>query len=60
MPKKSLMPAKDPYFMSTEELQDHKKFMEEVRTAEPARSCEMIRAWTMLNIEATMTDVQKN
>jgi hypothetical protein len=45
---------------SEEELNAHEAFMEEVRTADPKQSCEMIRAWLKLNIEASMCPVWNN
>ncbi len=50
----------DLQYMSIEEIEAHDKFLEEVRQAEPVRSCDMIRAWMRLNIEASMTPVWKN
>jgi hypothetical protein len=54
------MSKEDPYYMSLEEVEAHEKFMEEVRQADPKESCDMIRAWMKLNIEASMTPVWKN
>jgi hypothetical protein len=45
---------------SEEELKLHEAFMEEVRTADPKQSCEMIRAWMKLNIESSMAKVWNN
>jgi hypothetical protein len=50
----------DDNYMSIEDLEAHEKFMEEVRTAEPTRSCDMVRAWMKLNIQSVFTDVWKN
>ncbi len=47
-------------YMSLEEIQAHDKFLEEIRECEPMRSCEKVRAWMKLNIEASMTPVWKN
>jgi hypothetical protein len=46
--------------ISEEELKAHEAFMEEVRTADLKQSCEMIRAWLKLNIEASTTPVWNN
>ena len=46
--------------ISEEELKAHEAFMEEVRTADPKQSCDMIRAWMKLNIEASLTPVWNN
>ncbi len=50
----------DPNYISKEDLEAHEKFMEEVREAEPEKSCEMVRAWMKLNIESSITPVWKN
>jgi len=42
------------------QLEQHAKFLEEIRTAEPKQSCDMVRAWMKLNIEASMTPVWNN
>jgi hypothetical protein len=47
-------------YISPEELKAHEAFMEEVRTADSKQSCDMIRAWFKLNIEASMTPVWNN
>lgn len=47
-------------FLTEEEFQAHKKLLEEIREAEPMRSCDMVRAWMKLNIEASMTPVENN
>jgi|688.fasta_scaffold1116045_2 hypothetical protein len=46
--------------ISEEELKAHEAFMEEVRAAAPKQSCDMIRAWLKLNIEASMCPVWNN
>ena len=50
----------DLQYMSIEEIEAHDKFLEEIRQAEPKESCEMVRAWMKLNIEASMTPVWNN
>lgn len=47
-------------FLTEEEFQAHKKLLEEIREAEPMKSCDMVRAWMKLNIEASMTPVENN
>ena len=42
------------------QLEAHAKFLEEIRTEEPTRSCDMVRAWMKLNIEASMCPVWNN
>jgi hypothetical protein len=42
------------------QLEAHAKFLEEIRTEEPVRSCDMVRAWMKLNIEASMCPVWNN
>jgi hypothetical protein len=34
------------------QLEAHAQFLEEIRTEAPVRSCDMVRAWMKLNIEA--------
>jgi hypothetical protein len=45
---------------SEEELNAHEAFMDELGAEEPARSCDMVRAWMKLNIEAALTPVWNN
>ena len=46
--------------LTSEEFEAHKKLMEDVRRAEPKQSCEMIRAWIKLNVEASVIPVWNN
>jgi hypothetical protein len=46
--------------MSDQELKAHESFMEKIRTEEPVRSTDMVRAWMKLNIEASMCPVWNN
>jgi hypothetical protein len=48
------------FYITPEELEEHAKFLEQVRQTEPKESCEMIRAWMKLNIESSMTPVWNN
>ncbi len=54
------MSDSDDNYMSIEDLEAHEKFMEEIRQAEPTRSCDMVRAWMKLNIQSAFTDISKN
>ena len=47
-------------YISEEELKAHEAFMEKIRAEEPVRSCDMVRAWMKLNIEASMCPVWNN
>ena len=42
------------------QLDQHAQFLEEIRAEEPVRSCDMVRAWMKLNIEASMIPVWNN
>ena len=42
------------------QLEQHIKFLEEVRQAKDKKSCDMIRAWMKINIESSMTKVGNN
>jgi hypothetical protein len=42
------------------QLEAHAEFLEEIRTKEPTRSSDMVRAWMKLNIEASMIPVWDN
>jgi hypothetical protein len=46
--------------ISDEDLKLHEAFMEEIRAAEPTRSCDMVRAWMKLNIESSLVKVTNN
>jgi hypothetical protein len=47
-------------YITPEELQAHEAFMEEIRAADPKRSCDMVRAWMKLNIESVMSPIKNN
>jgi len=40
--------------------QAHEEFFERIRTEEPTRSCDMVRAWMKLNIESSLVKVTNN
>jgi hypothetical protein len=46
--------------LSGQELKAYEAFMEKIRTEEPKQSCDMVRAWMKLNIEASMCPVWNN
>ena len=43
-----------------DEVSMHTDFLADVRAEEPERSCDKIRAWMKLNIEASMCPVWNN
>jgi hypothetical protein len=46
--------------LSGQELKANEAFMEKIRTEEPNRSCDKVRAWMKLNIEASTCPVWNN
>jgi hypothetical protein len=42
------------------QLEAQAKFLEEIRAEDPVRSCDMVRAWMKLNIEASRCPVWNN
>jgi len=47
-------------YITPEEIELHKEFLEKVGAEEPKRSCDMVRAWMKINIESSMTKVKNN
>jgi len=47
-------------YISPEELQAHEAFMEKIRAEDPKQSCDMVRAWMELNIQASMSPFWNN
>ncbi len=46
--------------LSGQELKTYEALMEKIEAEEPVRSCDMVRAWMKLNIEASMCPVWNN